>query len=129
MGYRVAGSYAQKITNPSFSNLWDHGEKCLNKYDAFQDMPWCIFYKELYEKFPDGKFIFLIRDSREWYESLVKHKNVGKRLRDKTFFNTDDVHKNSQTVINAYEMHNENVRSFFKGKINQPLFISVKDLN
>lgn len=129
LGYRVAGVYSHKITNPNFSNLWHHGKNCLNKYDAFQDMPWCLFYKELYEKYPNGKFIFLTRDSDKWYESLVKHKNVGRSLRNKTFFNTVDIHENPQTVINAYKMHNENVKTFFKGKINQPLFISVKELD
>ena len=123
LGYRVAGSYSNIIPNPNIQNLWDYGEKCLNKYDAFQDFPWCLFYKELYERFPQGKFIFLTRDSKSWYKSLIRHQGGQIRKRDLTFYNTEDIKSNPKIVMDAYEFHNKNVRSFFDGKLNQPLYI------
>ena len=30
----------------------------LENWDAVQDMPWPLFYKELYELYPNAKFIF-----------------------------------------------------------------------
>jgi hypothetical protein len=129
LGYKVAGSYHGNFTNFNLSTLWDYGETCLNKYDVFQDLPWCLFYKELYEKYPEGKFIFLVRDTKTWYKSLAKHHGKGKRLKHKVFYGVEDIVNNPQAVMDSYDMHYKNVKSFFQGKDNQPLFVSVKDLD
>ena len=129
LGYRVAGDYSSQISNPRYDVLWSYGEKVLNKYDGYQDFPWCLFYKELYEKYPDGKFIFLTRDTESWYSSLIRHQGAGERLRHETFYNTKDVVNNSQIVKDAYDLHEKNVRAFFKDKENQPLYTNIKDLN
>ena len=51
-----------------------------NKYDAFQDLPFS--YGNTYVQadclFPGSKFILSIRNSEEWYESLVNfHLRLG----------------------------------------------------
>lgn len=34
------------------------------------DYPNCLFYKELYQKYPAAKFILTVRDPEKWYESV-----------------------------------------------------------
>lgn len=41
-------------------------------YDASISWPACFFYKELYEAFPDAKFILTTRDPERWAESVSR---------------------------------------------------------
>lgn len=47
--------------------------KYIEKYDAFQDMPFCMgqTYVALDALFPGSKFILTIRDPDEWFQSLL----------------------------------------------------------
>ena len=38
-------------------------------YEAMTDLPGCVFYKELMEKYPEAKVILTVRDPETWYES------------------------------------------------------------
>ena len=42
------------------------------EYDAFQDNPWPIIYKQFDKKFKNSKFIFYERDVNSWYSSNLK---------------------------------------------------------
>eukprot|EP01112_Ceratiomyxa_fruticulosa_P010680 TRINITY_DN2837_c0_g1_i1.p1 TRINITY_DN2837_c0_g1~~TRINITY_DN2837_c0_g1_i1.p1 ORF type:complete len:255 (-),score=38.43 TRINITY_DN2837_c0_g1_i1:145-909(-) len=42
----------------------------LANYKATVDMPACVHYKELMEKYPDAKVILTVRDPEAWYESV-----------------------------------------------------------
>ena len=44
-----------------------------NRYDAFQDNPWPILYKEMDEAYPGSKFILTTRPTDRWIRSVVKH--------------------------------------------------------
>lgn len=42
---------------------------------VFEDDPWWLgdFYKVLYHRFPDSKFILLERDVDQWFDSMISH--------------------------------------------------------
>ena len=44
-------------------------------HNAFEDDPWwCLdFYKYLYHRFPNSKFICLHRDPNSWFDSMIRH--------------------------------------------------------
>ena len=72
LGYKVKGPFGIEVP--------DIGEKVLelfppivNQYDAFQDNPWPILYRELDEQYPNSKFILLVRDPGAWLESMIRH--------------------------------------------------------
>ena len=48
---------------------------------VFEDDPWwCLdFYKILFHRFPNAKFILIERDADRWFDSMVSHSN-GKTL-------------------------------------------------
>lgn len=50
-------------------------------YQVFEDSPWWYqdFYKVLFYRFPNAKFILLERDVNKWFDSMVSHSN-GKSL-------------------------------------------------
>lgn len=44
---------------------------------VYEDSPWFYpgFYKVLFEKFPNAKFVFLERNSDKWFDSMMSHSN------------------------------------------------------
>jgi hypothetical protein len=56
----------------------------VNKYDFFQDIPFSLdnFYVRVDTLYPNSKFILTIRDSEEWYKSLINF-HLSKMNKDK----------------------------------------------
>jgi hypothetical protein len=45
-------------------------ERLFAGYRATVDVPSCMFYRELLEKYPDAKVILTVRDPERWYDSM-----------------------------------------------------------
>jgi hypothetical protein len=70
LGYRVCGPVGQ--SDPHI------GERALeialpyvHRYDAFQDNPWPLLYREMDRMFPGSKFVLTHRDMDGWIRSAV----------------------------------------------------------
>ena len=79
-GFRWAGW--PKDEKNGWSDFWYEGdyEKIFSSIDfkianAFEDSPWFLpdFYKVLFNRFPNAKFILFMRDPDAWFQSMVKH--------------------------------------------------------
>lgn len=66
----------------NWGQLWYNGDyesifssSDFKKSNAFEDAPWFLpdFYKILYHRFPDSKFIMLTRNPDAWFQSMIKH--------------------------------------------------------
>lgn len=72
LGYRVTG--------PNWVMDADIRSTALEKalalvphFDAFQDNPWPVLYREMDVVFPGSKFILTVRDTDKWLKSAVDH--------------------------------------------------------
>src|SRR5262245_18328678 len=72
LGYDVAG-YFDPSELGSGQVLTDHVMRVAAEYDAVQDMPWPLFFRELDEQFPGSKFVLTTRDPDRWVSSVVRH--------------------------------------------------------
>ena len=72
LGYRVTGPNGVKDRKIS-ENVFPMAHDLVKKYDAFQDNPWPIIYKEMDAAYPGSKFILLERNPESWIRSQVKH--------------------------------------------------------
>jgi len=79
-GYKVA-RWNDSWKN-QWSELWYQGDfesiffsEEFKKYQVFEDDPWWLpeFYKVLFHRFPNSKFILFTRDSDTWFKSMVSH--------------------------------------------------------
>src|SRR5437667_4671123 len=54
------------------------------KYEAFEDWPWFMIYRELDQRFANSKFILTLRKDRETYVASLKghHEREGIRKKD-----------------------------------------------
>lgn len=95
-------------------------------YTAFRDIPWSTYWKQMYDIYPDAKYILTTRKSADkWLESLTNHtidfvsqgrKEVLETNRLTYGFRYPAYHKNE--FKRFYLEHNLKVRRFFKDKDN-----------
>jgi len=125
LGYDAVGK-KDHLFDAISKDDWETIDKEVAKHDAFRDMPWPLFYKELYEKYPNSKFILTVRDSRKWIESCKNHyKEKGEILFENIYgkgnhFPIGNEDKWLQTYLN----HNEAIRNFFSDKKGQFLEVN-----
>jgi len=79
-GFSWAGWPANRDND--WSGSWYEGdyERIFSSEDfrlanAYEDGPWFLpgFYKVLYHRFPEAKFILFTRDPDKWFQSMIKH--------------------------------------------------------
>lgn len=86
------------------------------KYDSFDDMPWCYYYQDLAQQFPDAKFILTLRiDEISWWRSFYHHAlRAGPNEVDALWYDgVPIVESNREFFTKLYSAHNQAVREFF----------------
>lgn len=85
-GYKVARYDNKRSTEWSalrFKGDYEHifNSKSFKQNQVFEDNPWweLDFYKVLFQRFPNSKFILLTRNPDKWFDSMMNHSN-GKTL-------------------------------------------------
>ncbi len=140
-GYTV-GTYGTSRKN-DWTYSWFKGdyEKIFRSFDfksrqVFEDDPWwCLnFYKVLFHRFPNSKFILLERDSDKWFDSMVKHskgKTLGNAYRHSKLyrrehefyasnFDIDNLYKtNIDNRLPLDESHREHYKSLYELRIRE----------
>ena len=85
----------------------------VDKYDAFVNLPWPLFYEHLANEYPDAKFILTIRDTETWIKSVTKH-FAGRPVAPFDLFTYGGPFANNQDMyIQCYEQHNKDVQQYF----------------
>ena len=72
LGYRVTGP--NNVSDPDIGETYVELTRSLSaEYDAFQDNPWPLVYREMDELWPDALFVLTVRDSAAWIGSQTGH--------------------------------------------------------
>jgi hypothetical protein len=124
LGYRVTGpnwvdnrNIAQEVYELAFD--------LANRFDAFQDNPWPILYKELDRKFPGSKFILTLRPSDQWIRSVVNHFDEKETPMREWIYGIGRPKGNEDVYIRRYERHNREVLEYFKDRSEQLLVLNI----
>ncbi len=72
LGYRVGGNKS-KLLLPILRNRWHVVLRVLNRYDAVEDNPWAVIYRQIDRLVPGCKFILTYRDPEEWFGSVERY--------------------------------------------------------
>ncbi|MEZ4722409.1 MAG: sulfotransferase, partial [Flavobacteriales bacterium] len=72
LGYRVSNK-SWRLLMPIVKNDWEKVAEHAELWDALEDNPIPLIYRELDEMFPKSKFILTKRDPEEWYRSVSYH--------------------------------------------------------
>lgn len=124
LGYQVTGP--NEVGNPEITeNVYSIVESLVPQFDAFQDNPWPIFYKELDVKYPNSKFILTLRDSKSWIKSMVKHFGQRHHPMMKWIYGVGFPEGNEVTYIKRFEDHNKNVQKYFQHRPEDLLILNL----
>jgi hypothetical protein len=124
LGYRVTGPNG--VDNPNIAvEVYEMAFDLANRFDAFQDNPWPILYKELDQKFPGSKFILTLRPSEGWMRSVVNHFNEEETPMREWIYGVGYPKGNENVYIARYERHNREVIEYFKDRTEQLLVLNI----
>lgn len=128
LGYRTAAVVGRDWSADLLRQ--DGARLCIEtakEFDAAQDMPWPIFFRELDAAYPGSKFILTVRDAEDWFGSIANH--FGDRPDDmQAFIYGRDAAApagNKQRYLEIYAQHEAAVRAHFA---NRPGDLLIMDL-
>ncbi len=129
LGYSVKG-VAPRMILPIVRGNVAKALKYAKKYDALQDVPWCILYKELDEYFPGSKFILTIRDEESWYKSALKQFGGYIRPQNEWIYGRHKgLFKDKEHAVNRYKRHNADIKEYFKDRPDDLLILNLSEGN
>lgn len=129
LGYTNHARYNFDALELYYNNHIEELIEIIKVYDCLEDYPWLFLYKEIYESFPETKFILTIRSNEiEWFESLRAHSyRTGPSKAYKMIFGHYMPIVNQNDAMAFYNNHNKEVKTFFKE--NAPENLLVLDIS
>jgi hypothetical protein len=124
LGYRVTGPNG--VNDPDIANnVHRMADDLVKRYDAFQDNPWPIIYKELDRKYPGSKFILTLRNADSWIKSQVRHFGRQETPMRKWIYGVGCPEGNESIYLEVFNRHNREVLDYFKSR---PQDLLIMDL-
>lgn len=124
LGYNVKGPFGVRDKDIA-NNALSIAKVLVPQFDAFQDNPWPILYKELDKTYPGSKFILTLRDSKSWIQSQINYFGKEETEMRNWIYGFGSPVSNEQVYLDTYNKHNESVLEYFK---NRPKDILVMNL-
>jgi len=124
LGYSVTGPNGTQ--DPEIATkVFDYVDIITPHFDAFQDNPWPVIFRELDERFPGSKFILTIRDPKAWIRSAVNHFGHEDTPMRRWIYGVGHPAGYEDTYLRRYEQHNHDVLLYFRDR---PTDLLVMDL-
>lgn len=126
LGYRVKGSFGTKDPDIA-SKVHEMACAMVGDFDAFEDNPWPILYRELDQRFPGSKFVLTRRPAENWIRSQVKDFATTETPMRRWIYgdNAGCPAGNEAIYIARYERHNREVQEYFAHRHNDLLIIDL----
>lgn len=115
LGYRVTGPNGVKDREIA-RNAWSMCQALMERYNAFQDNPWPLFYKEIYDCQPNAKFVLTLRPTENWLKSAVAYFGTDTTPMREWIYGAGDPSGNLPVYRERYDRHNREVLEFFADK-------------
>jgi len=128
LGYRVCGPVG--VRDPAIADkLPQFAFDYVPHFDAFQDNPWAVLYRELDQHIPHSKFILTIRPVEQWINSAVKYFGTEITPMRQLIYgrNHGCPVGNENIYIQRYERHNQAVLDYFKHRPNDLLVLKLTE--
>ena len=126
LGYRVTGS--NDVYNPNIArDVQALVRRLVTEYDAFQDNPWPILYRELDRDYPGSKFILTLRPTEKWIGSVARHFGAESTPMRKWIYGVGAPKGNEEIYVERYERHNREVREYFRERPGDLLVLRITE--
>ena len=122
LNYKVCGrqnALAKELVDGNIGAFIDLAKK----YDAFEDDPWHLLFKEMDEAFPRSQFILTNRDVDVWYKSCLNHFYEDTTPIRDFMYGKGSPNNNEEKFKEVYLAHQGKVENYFKDRPNDFLII------
>lgn len=119
LGYQVAGVYGRGLTVDQLrASYVEDGLTMAREYDAVEDMPWPLIFRQLDAAFPNSKFILTLRDTGAWYRSIASHFGTCPDPMQQLTYGDDAPAPvgHEERYRKVYNAHNVAVRQYFANR-------------
>ncbi len=112
LGYRVTGPNGTR--DPRIAdNALDLALQMAPDFDAFQDNPWAVLFREMDQAFPRSKFVLTRRPAERWISSVVRHFGDQTTPMREWVYGRGCPLGNEDLYVARYRRHNEDVIAYF----------------
>lgn len=128
LGYRVTGPNGYDDPNIA-RNIIPRAQQLITQFDAFQDNPWPLLYKQVDAWCPRSKFILTVRPVEKWIRSAVGYFGTEETpMRELIYgFQNGSPIGREQIYKAHFENHNTNVMTYFKDRPDDLLVIDITE--
>jgi len=127
LGYRVCGEVNGYRADMTDAERFEDALKKAPRFNAYNDFPWNIFYKEFDALLPGSKFILTIRDPDSWMKSCRRHYKHFKRPALQAIFGAPTPLESEQRFKRKLVEHERSVREYFKSRPDDLLVINLNE--
>lgn len=126
LGYRVTGSFGTKDPDIA-TKVHEMAYDMVDRFDAFEDNPWPILYRELDARFPGSKFILTRRPTEAWIRSQVKDFATTETPMRRWIYGEDAgcPEGNEDVYVARYDRHNREVLDYFRDRPDDLLVMDI----
>ena len=117
LGYSVTGPNGAFDRNIS-RNAPALARGLVEQFDAFQDNPWPILFRELDEWYPNSKFVLTLRDPDRWIRSQVQHFGTRVTPMRTWIYGKGCPAGNEDLYVERFQRHNREVLEHFRDRHN-----------
>ena len=126
LGYSVTGPFGIDQTDIGLTAT-DQALRIARDWDAAQDNPWPIVYRDLDRAFPGSKFVLTIRETNDWFASVVRHFGGQSTPMREWIYGVGDPFDHEAIYKKRYEEHNREVLEYFENRQNDLLVLPITD--
>jgi hypothetical protein len=126
LGYRVTGS--NWVHEPDIGRRVHRlAFELAERFDAFQDNPWPLLYRELDLRFPGSRFILTLRPAEAWIRSVVRHFGAESTPMRQWIYGAGSPLGNEEIYLERYARHNREVLEYFRDRPGDLLVLHITD--
>jgi Sulfotransferase domain len=112
LGYRVTGPNG--VHRPDIASAaLPLAYRLAERFDAFQDNPWPLLYREMARRYPSSRFILTVRDSGAWIRSVCRHFGSQSTPMREWIYGVGAPVGHEAVYVERYERHRRDVEAFF----------------
>jgi len=117
LGYKVKDTSSRPLI-PILKGDYHKVLKMIRNFDAVEDTPWYMIYKELDKRIPGSKFILTIRDEESWYKSVSRHIGLLRNPSHEWIYGRGKglPMQDKENTIQVYQKHCREVMEYFKDR-------------
>lgn len=114
LGFRVCDTRPD-LLRPILKGRWERVWGVLDRYDAAEDNPWPLLFREIDARYPGSRFILTVRDPESWYRSVARHIGDFREPVHEWIYGPGKglPRDDEANTLAVYESHNAAVREWF----------------